>query len=216
MKEFLKKIFSPILIGNCLGMVLLTFVLGYGALYFLDAYTLHGKTVTIPDLKGMNVDAALSHLKELGLQGEVTDTGYVETHPGGAVLEQTIHPGVEVKSGKVVHLVINDWQPRKVALPAGIANNCSQREAILRLEARGLRVGASEYIRGDKNWVYDIKVNGQSVSPGTMISVKLPLTLVVGDGSVEEQYNGEDSLWVTTLQDSLLFDSANNDELLFE
>ena len=48
--EFFKKIFSRLLLGNCLGLVVATLVLVIGTLYFLDAYTLHGQGVGGPDL----------------------------------------------------------------------------------------------------------------------------------------------------------------------
>ena len=201
-KNFLKKIFSPILLGNCLGMVLLAFLLGYGALCYLDNYTLHGQSVEVPDLSGVDAYAAMEQLQALGLQGEIADTGYVESMPGGSVLEQNIQSGSEVKAGRKIYLVINDWQPREVMLPDGIINNCSKREAELRLKARGFKIAPAKFIRGDKNWVYEIMVNGKQVQAGVMISPKHPLTLVVGDGSIEEEYNGNDTLWMELVKDS--------------
>ena len=39
-----------------------------------------------------------------------------------------------------------------------------------------------------------MKVNGKTVKAGTRISVDLPITLVVGKGGLEDEYNGNDSL----------------------
>lgn len=218
LKKFFKKIFSPITLFNCLGIVVLTVVLAWGGLYYLDQYTRHGESLEMPDLIGKDIVDAMIQLQKLGLKGEVVDTGYVENQAGGSVLEQNIKPGSRIKGGRVIEIVVNDWQVRKIALPSGIADNCSMREATLRLEARGLKVGPPEYIEGDKNWVYDIKLNGKSIKAGTQVSIKEPLTLVVGDGSVEEEYTGSDSLYLEVVNDSLPSElpTTTNEESLFE
>ena len=71
---------------------------------------------------------------------------------------------------------------------------CSRREAEDRLRTLGFRLGATEYIVGDPDWVYGVKVNGREVAAGTRLSVKTPVTLVVGGGGYEDEYNGNDSL----------------------
>ena len=111
---------------------------------------------------------AIRKLQSLGLEGEVTDTGYVERLPAGAVLEQSIRPGEKVKPGRQLTLTINAAEPRKVALP-DVADNCSRREAEDRLRTLGFRLGAPEYIVGDPDWVYGVKVNGREVAAGTCL-----------------------------------------------
>ena len=74
------------------------------------------------------------------------------------------------------------------------AGICSRREAEDRLRTLGFRLGATEYIVGDPDWVYGVKVNGREVAAGTRLSVKTPVTLVVGGGGYEDEYNGNDSL----------------------
>lgn len=110
-----------------------------------------------------------------------------------SVLEQSVKPGMKVKPGRIIELTINADGPRKVALP-DIADNCSRREAEDKLRALGFKLGATEFITGDPEWVYDVTVNGKSVSKGTRISVNSPIVLVVGAGGVEDEYNGNDSL----------------------
>ena len=193
LKTFRNKIFSRMLLGNCLGLAGVFLLCIIGAGIFLNQYTRHGEAVEIPDLSGQSSDMAIRKLQSLGLDGEVTDTGYVEHLPAGAVLEQSIRPGEKVKPGRQLTLTINAAEPRKVALP-DVADNCSRREAEDRLRTLGFRLGATEYIVGDPDWVYGVKVNGREVAAGTRLSVKTPVTLVVGGGGYEDEYNGNDSL----------------------
>jgi len=217
---FLKKLFGPMIWGNCLGMVVFVVLAVLGGLFWIDNYTAHGSSVEMPDLKGQNITVALRKLEQLGLRGEVVDTGYVERMEGNVVLDQSVLPGTKIKSGRWISFVVNSTRERQVALPADIAGNCSLREAEMKLRARGFRIGQPQYILGDKNWVYEIKVNGRVVSPGTMISVKSPLVLVVGDGQVEEEYSGGDNFYEEAFEDSTANGSSDfsstTDESLFE
>ena len=191
--EFFKKIFSPLLMGNCLGIVLASVALLIGALFFLDSYTRHGDSVEIPDVRGLDEQTAKSKLEAVGLLAEVTDTGYVYRATPYSVLEQSLLPDEKVKPGRTLYLTINADGPRKIALP-DVADNCSRREAEDKLKVLGFKLGATEYIVGDPEWVYGIKVNGRDVSAGTRVSVNTPVVLVVGAGGLEEEYNGNDSL----------------------
>lgn len=179
--------------GNCLGIVLASVVLLIGALFFLDSYTRHGDSVEIPDVRGLDEQTAKSKLEAVGLLAEVTDTGYVYRATPYSVLEQSLLPGEKVKPGRTLYLTINADGPRKIALP-DVADNCSRREAEDKLKVLGFKLGATEYIVGDPEWVYGIKVNGRDVSAGTRVSVNTPVVLVVGAGGLEEEYNGNDSL----------------------
>lgn len=179
--------------GNCLGIVLASVALLIGALFFLDSYTRHGDSVEIPDVRGLDEQTAKSKLEAVGLLAEVTDTGYVYRATPYSVLEQSLLPGEKVKPGRTLYLTINADGPRKIALP-DVADNCSRREAEDKLKVLGFKLGATEYIVGDPEWVYGIKVNGRDVSAGTRVSINTPVVLVVGAGGLEEEYNGNDSL----------------------
>lgn len=191
--EFFKKIFSRTLFGNCLGIVVVTIVLALASLLFINIYTHHGKEVSVPNICGMDQSVAQRKLEALGLRMEVTDTGYVYNAAPFSVLEQNLKPGEKVKPGRIILITINADGPRQIALP-DIADNCSRREAEDKLRVLGFKLGATEYVQGDPDWVYGIKVNGKNVMAGTRVSVNSPITLVVGSGGSIEEYNGNDSL----------------------
>ena len=193
MSAFIKKIFSPLVMLNCWGMILVVVLFFFGTLAFIDFYTLHGEEVEVPKLTGVSEQIAYSKLKALGLKAEVRDTGYVHKAAPFEVLEQSIKPGTKIKPGRTIYLTINSNGSKRIELP-DLADNCSRREAEDKLKTLGFKLGATEFIIGDPDWVYEVKVNGKTVKAGTRISVDLPITLVVGKGGLEDEYNGNDSL----------------------
>ena len=193
MSAFIKKIFSPLVMLNCLGMILVVVLFFFGTLAFIDFYTLHGEEVEVPKITGVSEQIAYSKLKALGLKAEVRDTGYVHKAAPFEVLEQSIKPGTKIKPGRTIYLTINSNGSKRLELP-DLADNCSRREAEDKLKTLGFKLGATEFIIGDPDWVYEVKVNGKTVKAGTRISVDLPITLVVGKGGLEDEYNGNDSL----------------------
>ena len=193
MSAFIKKIFSPLVMLNCLGMILVVVLFFFGTLAFIDFYTLHGEEVEVPKLTGVSEQIAYSKLKALGLKAEVRDTGYVHKAAPFEVLERSIKPGTKIKPGRTIYLTINSNGSKRIELP-DLADNCSRREAEDKLKTLGFKLGATEFIIGDPDWVYEVKVNGKTVKAGTRISVDLPITLVVGKGGLEDEYNGNDSL----------------------
>ena len=193
MSAVIKKIFSPLVMLNCLGMVLVVVLFFFGALAFIDFYTLHGEEVEVPKITGVSEQIAYSKLKALGLKAEVRDTGYVHKAAPVEVLEHSIKPGTKIKPGRTIYLTIKSNGSKRIELP-DLADNCSRREAEDKLKTLGFKLGATEFIIGDPDWVYEVKVNGKTVKAGTRISVDLPITLVVGKGGLEDEYNGNDSL----------------------
>ena len=107
MSAFIKKIFSPLVMLNCLGMVLVVVLFFFGTLAFIDFYTLHGEEVEVPKITGVSEQIAYSKLKALGLKAEVRDTGYVHKAAPFEVLEQSIKPGTKIKPGRTIYLTIN-------------------------------------------------------------------------------------------------------------
>lgn len=193
LSQFFKKVLSRSVVGNCLGIVVLTAALIGGTLLFLSFYTHHGEEVTVPDICGLSQDLAQKKLRAAGLAYEVADTGYVRERAPYSILEQSVRPGTRVKPGRIILLTINAAEPRRIPLP-DIANNCSRREAEDKLRILGFRLDSVEYVQGDADWVLSVKVNGQVVAAGARVPAGALVKLVVGNGYVDYEYNGNDSL----------------------
>ncbi|MBR1593263.1 MAG: PASTA domain-containing protein [Alloprevotella sp.] len=191
-REFFRKSFSGYLWGNCLGMLVLAALLMGGVAWFLEDYTHHGETIEIPNVVGKNVRAVESQFEQLGLKLEVVDTGYIKTLPADIILQQTVKPGTVVKPGRSILVTVNAAHAQALALP-DLADNSSYREAESKLKAMGFHLTAPKYTSGDRDWVYGLEANGRPVRTGERIAVDVPITLVIGDGHVYEEYNGGDS-----------------------
>lgn len=198
---FFKKLFSPLMVGNCLGMMLTLCLVTVGALYYFDWYTNHGASVVVPNLRGQKIEVAEKKFAALGLRVEVVDTGYVDTYVGGVVLEQNFRPGTRVKPGRIVQLTINASSARAIALPE-LADNSSRRQAEAKLRSMGFKYVQIEYKTGDRDWVLGVKVKGRPAQPGMRVSVTTPITLEIGDGLYDDEFNGNDSLEYETFGDN--------------
>ena len=176
------------------------------AYWGISLYTHHGETITVPNVVGQKVNAAAAKLEGLNLCLEVVDTTYNKTKPDGVIVSQTVMPNRAVKAGRVVGVVINSTSAKMIPMP-DIGGNCSYNEARARLIAMGFKLGDTEYITGDAEWVYSVKANGKAVPAGTRVSIETPIILVVGDGNVIDEFNGDTNL------DAAYF-GANGDTLL--
>lgn len=192
-KEFYQRITGRYLWGNLLAMLLTLVVVIVGVFVFLNFYTHHGETIAVPDLRGQRTEVAMRKLEALGMRGEVVDTGYNPRELADVILDQDLEPGYKVKVNRLIRLTVNAASPRPVTLP-DIADNCSLREAKMRLEILGFRLTPIRRIRGDLDWVYAVEARGKEVRKGDKLNVNIPLTLVVGDGAEDEVFNGNDSL----------------------
>ena len=72
-KEFIRKIFSPTIWTNLLGMSLLVSLFCIGLVWWMQSYTHHGEGVDVPNVKGILIDDATFELRELDLDAIVVD-----------------------------------------------------------------------------------------------------------------------------------------------
>ena len=179
--EFLSKFKSKYLWGNLLAMLVVVILLGIGVIFGIDAYTHHGESIAIPDIRHKNWADAEKILENAGLKIEVSDTGYVKTLPPDCILEQSPAPGELVKSGHVIYVTVNASSTPSLALP-DVIDNSSLREAMAKLTAMGFKLGAPQFIPGEQDWVYGILVNGRHVVAGDRIPVGATLIIQVGNG----------------------------------
>ncbi len=192
LSKYLEKIPAFFVGANCLGMLLLAGVLVASGYYMLQYYTHHGEAVEVPNVCGKNVKEAIRAIEDAGLSVEVSDTDYVATKQADIILAQSLSPGMTVKPGRMVHLTINAAKPLPKPLP-DIADNSSTRQAIALLKAEGFDSVRIEWINGEKDWVYAVKVGGTEVKSGDPVSPGSPIALVVGNGKLKEKFEVTDA-----------------------
>ena len=182
--SFLRKIFSPIIWGNLLLMSVLMVALIVGAWFGMAAYTRHGQSVDVPNVKSMLLGDAEYALYAVGLKATVVDSAYDRSCPPGSVLEQIPISGSKVKEGREIFLTLNRGQMPTLVIP-DIADNSSLREAEAKLKSMGFKLGPVEYASGEKDWVLAVKCRGKRINAGEQIPMDVPVVLVVGNDASE-------------------------------
>lgn len=166
---------------NLIAMIVVVIGAVWGTLHWLDNYTRHGQSVTVPNVKGLPLRAAENEINKLGLNAIAIDSNYVKGMPAGAVLEQTPESNSKVKEGRTVYLTINTADVPKIAIP-DIIDNSSSRQAEARLRAMGFKLTAPELIEGEKDWVYGVKYKEHQLISGDKVPRESVLTLCIGAG----------------------------------
>ena len=181
-KSLLQKLASAYVWGNVLAICIVIALLSIGIRFGLDYYTHHGESIVVPNVVNMQYDAAKEKLADLGLEIMVNDTGYNQKLPPDCILEQSPIDGKRVKGGYIVYVTINSAGAPTLVLP-DIIDNGSWREVRSKLLSMGFRLAEPEYIPGEKDWIYGVKVGGRSIKVGDRVSVEAKLVVVVGDGT---------------------------------
>ncbi len=199
-KSIFSKLFSPYLCFHLLAMAAVVVVLIVGVGVGLSIYTKHGVGIPVPDLKGMDYAKAERLIRQDGLNIIVSDSGYVKTMPANSVLAQNPDYGTKVKEGRVVYVTVNSPSSPTIEIP-DIVDNSSYREAEARLKSIGFKLQPAKMVAGEKDWVYGILCRGRRVDNGERVSIDLPLTLMVGKGTNDDQAEGFDDMEVVSGED---------------
>ena len=181
---------------NIVAMVVVGIGVIFGVLEWLDVYTRHGETVTVPNVREMTVEEAEKAFRQEGLVCVISDTRYVKNLAAGIVLDMKPNAGEKVKEGRTIYLTINTREVPLRAVP-DVADNSSFRQAEAKLQSVGFKLTEVQLIPGEKDWVYGVKYQDRELSAGEKVPVGTALTLIVGDGLGE--LSG-DSLNVDSLQ----------------
>lgn len=169
-------------------------LIGLGVLWYLKIYTNHDSDlIEVTDLSGKDSNDALKYLENIGLEGEVTDTVYKDGVEKLAVINQNPAPGMMVKPGRKVYLVININSIPMVSVP-DLANKSSLSQARNVLIRKHLKLGKlTEQISSFVKSKNDQPILAQyypgtdkPIEPGTMVERNSLIDLVVGiSGSID-------------------------------
>ena len=166
---------------NLLVMAVIAFAVPYATLRWLDSYTNHNIAYEVPDVRGMQLEEAVAALKESKLDYSVTEYKYKDGAEKDEVLEQRPLANAKVKEGRKIALVLNTTEKPRQGIPP-VIDNSSLREAEFRLKAAGFIVEAVDTIKGEREWVYELRYKGRKLENGTAIPRGSKVTLVIGSG----------------------------------
>ena len=195
-KNDLKFVGLNVVLAILAGVIILVILISY-----LRTYTEHGVEVEVADVRGLLEVEAVPILSEQGLSLVVIDSTYSDKVPFGTIVDQDPKPNAHAKHGRSVYVTINATTKRQVSMPN--LQDISYRQAATTLRGMGLVVDTVyEYEPSTyRDLVLDVKINGESVTPGQKVPVGTVVRLVVGFGQGTEQVEVP-SLIGMTLQDA--------------
>ena len=169
-----KTFFINLLIAIVLGVAIVWITISQ-----LNAYTRHGHEKTVPSVKNIPKFQAIHLLESENLKYKIIDSTYVADQPPGVVLDQDPKPEAKAKEGRTVYLTVNTLQPPEVQIPHLL--EASERFAINQLQILGLKTKV-DFKPHPWQVVVDIKVDGERVKPGDVVTKGTEVTLVIGSG----------------------------------
>lgn len=184
MKDFFIKLFKSPFVINLLLMVVVSGVIVYGVLKWLDKYTLHNKAVIVPDIKGLSMDEAVIFIQNNGLRYDVIDSVFTKDVAPGAIVEIIPGAGSKVKEGRTLFLTINATTSQMAEIPE--VEDLSFRQAYALLKSRGFNNIETKYVPGDyKDLAVGVETDGRILEAGEKILLTAPLILKVSSGEAE-------------------------------
>ena len=131
-------------LANLLIIICMTVILVILFIYsFLINITHHNQTITVPDLRGMNVDEAERFLHSRGLDYVIGDSTHSRKHKPFVVLSQSPEAGDKVKLSRRIVLTVNPKVPPKSKVPSLFDTEYD--DAKRRIESSDLEIGRIRY-----------------------------------------------------------------------
>lgn len=186
----MKKVFLHIGI-----MIIVAVAIGWLAMLWLDVWTRHDDTITVPPVKTFSYGEAAARLDQHGLVAVLSDSVYDKSTRPGTVIDQNPKVGTIVKEGREIYLTINAFSPKMVSLPT--LTDISLRQAKSILEGLEIKKVVEKRVPSDfKDLVLAVRYKGTRLSPGARVPVNATIELEVGEGKAEELIDtvGEDTV----------------------
>ena len=181
-------VIKHILIAGVLFALLLVIVF----YVYLPIKTKQDYSITVPDVVGMEIDGLHEFITSRELNYVILpDSGYNADLPPQAVLAQFPQQSSRVKEGRKIYLTLNAVNPPKVEMPDLVGK--SLKTVQLQFEAMGVKEGKYIFTPGPyKNTFVSAQLNGEEVTPGTMISKGSTLDLVLQNGKGQQYFEAPD------------------------
>lgn len=177
---------TNVYVKNLLLMVVVFLALVAIVLIALKFYTKQNESVSVPPIKGLQVEEAAGILKASSLGYEVIDSLFVAGGIPGAIVEQIPKEESSVKRGRIIFLVVQAKNVQMVAIPE--LKDFSQRQAEAQLNSLGFtNIVVAEVPSQYRGIVVSIEYKGRPLSAGQKVPKGSTLRLLVGSGGAESQ-----------------------------
>lgn len=178
-----KFIFSKTFIINLLIAIVLSAVVIWGIFKFIDSYTHHGETISVPSVEGLTVEETKSILEEKKLRYTILDSIYVPNAEKGVVLDQNPRKDDLVKENRTIYITISKVVPPKKQIPKDLIGNFSNRLAIAKLKNIGFKIGKIIPIPGNPNVVLKMDIKGKEINNADWVDANSIINITVGSGT---------------------------------
>jgi eukaryotic-like serine/threonine-protein kinase len=166
---------------NLAAVALLAVILLWWTGGYLNRYTGHGESVTVPTLKGMTIEEAEQFLRDKPLSLFILDSIYNPELKPGEIINQNPDANSKVKEGRRIYLTIRSYEAEQETVPD--VEGISLRNAVSKLKNAGFIVGELIYRPYKyRNAVLHVSYKGDKVIAGTSFPKGTTLDLVVGTG----------------------------------
>jgi beta-lactam-binding protein with PASTA domain len=181
--NFIRFIFTKTFWIQVVIAALVTVLLCFAYLFWLDWYTNHDQKIQVPQLEKLSLIQVNKQLKELDLRCKIIDSAsFNPSYKPKTVIEQDPIAGKFVKENRQVYIKLNASGYAKVTVPNLIYK--TRRLAIPTLEALGFKIGQITYQPNiAKNTVLEMRYNGNILESGTQLSKTATIDLVLADGN---------------------------------
>ncbi len=169
-----------------IGFLFVAFLIVTGAsAYFTLTFIIKGEdTVVVPDLLGKDVVYSLELLTDLGLNTKIGGSEYNDSHPKNHVILQDPNPGVEIKKGRDIRILLSKG-PRVITMPNVVG--LPLRQAHLVVEESGLCLGNETFVFAGELFNKDI-VLSQNPNYGNLVARDRCANLLVSRGPRSRAY----------------------------
>ncbi|MDE6270344.1 MAG: PASTA domain-containing protein [Muribaculaceae bacterium] len=180
------------IISNLIIMLFVAIILVWCAMIFLNVWTNHGSTSTVPQVRNLSYTTAAQLLHDCDLKIEIADSVYERNAAPGTVLESWPKAGAVVKRGRQVYVTITAFSPKMVRITMPVAG-VSSRQAISYL--RGIGITGIRIVTVPSQYadlVESATVDGKPLHVDSEIPINATVTLEVG--AVPEPIAESDSI----------------------
>ncbi|MDE1191611.1 MAG: PASTA domain-containing protein [Arachidicoccus sp.] len=170
---------------NLLIIIFIVVALFIGFFASLGWITKHGESVAVPNVMGLNIDAAMQKISSASLKPVVLDSTYYDSLPALSVVSQSPNGGAQVKDGRIVYITINRAVAPTVQIPDLTGYSLSS--ASLLLKSFGLRVGKFSYTASPvRDAVVKQQIGDSIIAAGSKVPMGTAINLIIGDGTGSE------------------------------
>ncbi|MDR0982241.1 MAG: PASTA domain-containing protein [Culturomica sp.] len=181
-KEKKKGKCPKFIVINVVIAIILLVTLSALTLNWLNSYTLHEHSISVPTFQSLSIEDAKDLAKSQQLQIIILDSIYDTNSPHNSVIEQYPMSGQHVKPNRTIYLTINASTPKKIPVPD--IRNAPFRQTMRLLKSYGFQIGKLIYTPSSyKNLVLNLRYDNEDISSGTELYKGSIIDIVLGKGN---------------------------------